>query len=432
MNAVPVLLFALLALASCTNGNSQTASPSDETQYLMFQVFVYNPSSDGSKQPFNGTQIRNQIDEIRTTLGGTCGDGCKRQIGFTIGPLSLDHTDDELRTFVRESFRIALEKSVAVAFHIDDSMFWINRPDLWQHPANVEWSDWAGSIVRRRYIDWAPVRLAPQMCYNSPTVRQEIKRIAKDIIGAEVKQGIEMLKAANKEYLFAGVIAGWETHLADLRYIDNSDSTANRLGIARVQNGYHALTNLGYTSLRPPANIDSVLERVVSDHAAWWAMSIGEAGVPANRIYTHIAVPVFPTTQIPMLLQQFSIRLGFTANLLALRHTTPATAFNQFSRAGFSTYPVRFKEGNVDGVLAAILTELSKHGNPRWASSEGTNVVVGANSSEITWDEYLSGMFRNGAAMVTIFAWSDPTIYGQTTRSTEAVAAYKKFLNQGY
>ncbi len=65
-------------------------------------------------------------------------------------------------------------------------------------------------------------------------------------------------------------------------------------------------------------------------------------------------------------------------------------------------------------------------------SAEGTNPQVGTNTTEISWNDYLSGMFNNGASLVNVFAWSNPSTYGTATRSPEAVAAYKKFLSVGY
>lgn len=425
----------VISCTYCRDSSDQTLEPIqiDDIQYLIFQIFTYNPSSNGDKQPLDGTAMRNQINEILAAVDNNRGNGITRQIGFAVGPLSLDHSDAELRALIRESFTIADEKNVAVAIHIDESMFWINRPDLWSNPNNVEWSDWNGTVFPRRYVSWAPVVLAPQMCYNSPGIKQEIQRIARDVIGAEIKKGIDQLRSKNKEKLFAGVIAGWETLLADHRYVDTSDQMANRLGIPRVRIGYHALSNLGYSLAKPPTDFDAVLETVVHDFADFWAMKLGEANIPANRIYTHIAFPVFPPNQQEMMLKQLSLHLGFPANLLGFTHTTPATAFNEHSRPGFSTYPIGFKENNVDGRLAKILQELPKHQHSHWASVEGTNVQgesAAIITSHISWEEYLSGMFNNGASLVNIFAWSDPSGYGTATRSPEAIEAYKQFLRK--
>lgn len=434
MKKLMIIGFFAVVVTSCNKGSSPAPPPvaPDDTQYLIFQFFTYNPASDGYTQPFDSVSIHNQVRQILAAVDNNRGNGSTRQLGFAIGPLSLDHTDDDLRMMIRQSFNIAEEENVAVVFHIDDSMFWINRKYLWSNPKNVEWSNWNGTIIPHRYVDWAPVVLAPQMCYNSPVVKQEIQRIARDVIGAEIKKGIDGLKVQHKELLFAGVIAGWETQLADFRYVDTSDQAANTLGIQRVRSGYNALTNLGYSASNPPSNFDSLLERVVHDYADFWAMQFGEANIPANRIYTHIAFPVFPPGQQQAMLNQLSLHLGFAANMLGFTHTNASTGFNGHSRPGFSTYPTGFKENGVDGMLSKILQELPNHARTHWASAEGTNVQVGTSGSEISWNDYLAGIFNNDASIVNIYAWSSPSPYGIATRSPEAIAAFKKFLTQGF
>ena len=132
-------------------------------------------------------------------------------------------------------------------------MFWYNRADLWSDRNNVEWSDWNGTVVPHRIIGWVldgrPV-LAPPMCYNSPAIKAEAERLAREVIGGEIRKGLEHLYGIGKPYLFAGVIAGWETRLQD-------DSQP------QVFYGYCALRNLGYSAANPPADIDAVLQGVV-------------------------------------------------------------------------------------------------------------------------------------------------------------------------
>jgi hypothetical protein len=112
----------------------------------------------------------------------------------------VDLSDDQTRTLIKEAFAVAEEKNIAVAFHIEDSMFWNKREDLWSNRNNVEWSDWSGTVVRHRVIGFVPnpTDLAPPMCYNSPAIGAESSRRARDVIGSEIKKGIERLtQAAN-------------------------------------------------------------------------------------------------------------------------------------------------------------------------------------------------------------------------------------------
>ncbi len=418
-----------------TQTNSQFPSiKSDEIQYLIFQLFTYAPSPEGKTQPFDGKDIRNNIDDILKAVNNNRGDGKTRQLGVSIGPLALDHTDEELRTMIRESFKIAEEKNVAVAFHIDDSMFWINRKDLWSDPQNVEWTDWDGTIHPQRFVGWINIKLAPQMCYSSPTLRQEIRRIAKDVIGAEIKKGIDGLVAKHKESLFAGVIAGWETHLPDPSYIGKNDDAANNLKIVKKRIGYCSLTNSGYSASNPPADFDKALEEVLNNWIDLWTNSLFLSGIPKDRIYSHIAFPpreLFTPSFIDQIKKQTDIT-NFSYSAM-VGHAVPSVGFTANARAGFSVYPNILKVNGTEATFANIYNELERQGNPHWAMAEGTNTAVGSGAVGLSWEQYLSNFFSHGASLVNIFAWQEPIDsggpYGKATKSKEAIEAYKKFLS---
>ena len=72
---------------------------------------------------------------------GTTGDA-RHKLGFAVGPLCFDMSDEETRQFIRDAFAVARENDVAVAFHIDDSMCWGRRKDLLSNPDNIETADW--------------------------------------------------------------------------------------------------------------------------------------------------------------------------------------------------------------------------------------------------------------------------------------------------
>ncbi|MBI4349871.1 MAG: hypothetical protein HY550_00380 [Elusimicrobia bacterium] len=419
------------------------------TRYLAFQVFTNSPSPTVpagmpvSSQVPSKRAIESLVGDIIGRLGTTGTKG--RKLAFVEGPISLDHSDRELGRLIDEAFEIAVEKDIAVGFHIDDSMFWARREDLWKDPRNVEWTDWAGTPHPSRWIGWGPARHAPPMCYESPVIRKEAARIAGEVIGAAIKRNLNSLKSKGKGRLFAGVIAGWETHLPDFRYLAADDKDLRRVhgaAFPRKRIGYHALSYRGFTAKSPPADLEAALAGVVRDWVTHWTRSLNQAGIPADRIYTHIAFPILPEGREPELLEAIGKRAGFRATLLGLmNHVTPASAFNAYARPGFSTYPVGFKRSGRDALLAIILEERKKHGDPPWASAEGTNVQVGAGfggprEGGVTWEGYLAGMFNNGAALVNVFAWgvggkdvdvkNDP--YRGATESEDAIAAYRKFL----
>ncbi|MDO8408272.1 MAG: hypothetical protein Q7S95_03495 [bacterium] len=394
-----------------------TTSTSSETQYLLFQynsgsLFKEDPNSMGT--PFDSADVGRYMDSI--PLGNNHGDGKTTQLGFTVGPLSLDQTDAEMRTVIQQSFKLAEDKNLAVAFHIDDSMFWIKRKDLWSDPKNVEWSDWSGTANKQRFVEWASkTTLAPQMCYNSTAIKTEVGRIAKDVIGAEIKKGVDHLNTIGKLYLFAGVIADWEPMLMDNRFLPPESP------LPHVRLGYCALTNLGYSASNPPADYDVALEGVVHDFLELWAKKLNEGGVSTDRIYTHIFASYVPKDQIQPAINALSKACNCKATLLTPYHVKFSTAFNAYSRPGFSTYAGGFLENGVDVRIAPILQELPKHGSPHWASSEGFNLDPGTQKTELTWDKYLGDMFNNGATIVNLFPVGPNT--------DEAIQAYKKFLS---
>ena len=56
------------------------------------------------------------------------------RLAVILGHFSFDHGDAEINKFIEVAFNLALETDVAVGFHIDDSMFWAKRKDLWSDP----------------------------------------------------------------------------------------------------------------------------------------------------------------------------------------------------------------------------------------------------------------------------------------------------------
>jgi hypothetical protein len=389
-------LLLLCLLAACA-GTRENNAPSDAgvdavdagastPQYLTFQVFIYGPPPDGKvpSPALNKAAAGKTIDDIVAAVNGEKGDGKKRQLGFALGPLALDHTDDQLREIIAGGFALAEEKSVAVAFHMDNSMFWMRRSDLWGVHENIEWTDWGGTAAAGQEIGWlSGAKLAPQMCWNSPGLKKEISRVTRDVVGAEIKRGVEHLRAIGKEHLYAGFIAGWETFI-------------------QPNTGYCALTNLGYSASKPPANMDEARATLTHDWAEFFTGELGVGGVPSDKLYTHMPLPTN---------NELAIKIG----------APPSTAFNKNSHAGFSTY-------TLDKYGAELFADLEKRGNPRWASAEGLNYNLEGPPSTLTWDRYLGDMLNHNAALVVVFAWNDPSPLGMVTGSSEAKASYLKFV----
>jgi len=155
-----ILLSCLLGSALLTQA---CAGPENETRYLAFQIFTrFTPDpkdaqamSSGMREPLvpGSAALRTYVEDIRQRIG-TVGDRNTR-LAVMLGPLCFDQSDAEVAEFVEKAITLAVETNVAVGFHIDDSMFWRSRKDLWSDPQNVEALDWDGTPNTSRRLNWS-------------------------------------------------------------------------------------------------------------------------------------------------------------------------------------------------------------------------------------------------------------------------------------
>ena len=385
------------------------------THYLAFQMFTGAPDTSlpigGSGRmplspPPNKDEMSRFVQRLVEKIGTT--GNTQTKLAFIIGPLSFDHTDTQLRQMIKDAFEIAIEQNIAVGFHIDDSMFWARRSDLWSNPANIEWLDWEGTLNTGRRLDWGaePTEIPPQICLNSPAIQTAVQHLASDVIGSAISDGIATLEAQDKAELFAGVIAGWETQ------IGRDFKTGQYLG-------YCALTNRGFSRQHPPPDLDKEREQVVQDFIDLWASGIAKAGVNPEKIYSHTAVVSEQTYQ--SLPERSSVSYS-QVNQFA----PPSVSFGLHYHPGFSTYPQQ-------GLMQQLYDELEKHGSPAWASSEGANISPDSLTSGGSMETYLADMFNHGAALVNIFGWgigdeATANPFRVAAESPDSLSAYRKFL----
>ena len=355
-------------------------------RYLAFQFFT---TSGSAYNPFHDVQpndLRPKISELKDRIGVTGTDN--RHLGFILGPLSFDNTDEEIRELIASGFDTALQTGVAVGFHIDDSTFWGRLKEL-NTPENIEWLDWGGAPSKGRGVKWDPpnkTRLLPPLCLNSRGVLHAV-RVRASLIGNEIAKGIAELREAGQEVLFIGVIAGSETQIG--RDFDTWKTV-----------GYCALTNAGYSEQNPPADIDAARSQIVRTFIDLWAQALTEAGVPRGKVYSHVPLD---------------------------SEKTASAAFCAFCVPGASTYPF-------PGFVDMWRKVLADHGNPPWASSEGTAMdprEARRGGQGIGMEGYLGSLFNHGAVLVNIFGWrlGDEGIpFRKIAEGPDALAAYRKFL----
>jgi hypothetical protein len=383
-------------------------SPLPESQYLLFQVWPAMAAYPGippepGRQALSKSQMAGFVQSVIQAVGAR-GDA-RHKLGFAVGPFCFDISDDETRQWIRDAFAVARENDVAVAIHIDDSMSWGRRKDLIANPDNLETADWKQIPNTARSLAWGvkPSEFPPQMCYNAPAIVRIAKARA-ELIGAEIKGQLAAMQAEEKGQLFAGVIAGSETQISP------EFGTNRRLG-------FRALAHRGFSEAHPPKDLDAERVSVVKEWMELWGNSLRAAGVPAEKIFCHIAFT-----------DQGLRKADAKQSYLEKVDFAPAeVAFSTAYRPGFSTYP----EGQT---FQAIQSALAEHGSPGWISAEGTNVSPTGMPGESTMETYLARMFNHGAVMTNVFSWGiggeaqRKNFFRQATENPEALAAYAKFL----
>jgi hypothetical protein len=407
--ATPLIVGALLAMG-CYQSTAAEPKVADvaETKYLTFQLMTGLHGFSGP-QPTPGhfalskAQLEGFVHEVVKAIGAT-GDA-RHKLGFAVGPLCFDMSDEETRQFIHDSFAVARENDVAVAFHIDDSISWGERKDLLSNPDNIETADWKQKPSTGRRADWGPkpTRFPPQMCFNSPAIVAAVKDRA-GLIGAEFKKELAALKSQGKPHLFAGVIVGWETQIG-------RDFESGR------PLGYRALGNRGFSESNLPKDADLERVQIVKEFMELWANSLHAGGTPREKVFCHIAFTDQGLRKADAK-ESYAVKVNFALS---------EVAFSSAYRPGFSTYPegATFKE---------VYAVLSKHGSPGWISAEGVNVSPTSMPGESTMETYLGRMFNHGAVMVNVFAWGiggeamRDNFFRRATENPEALAAYAKFL----
>jgi hypothetical protein len=402
--------FVLIALAILCPPLPAVAKP-EATQYLAFQIFTGGLDSDEMRQsiPPPPEDLLETVEDIRDHI--SVAGPSTRRIGFIPGPVSFDATDAQVTALISQSFDIALKTDMAVGFHIDDSMFWGRLKEL-NLPGRIEWLDWSGTPATGRRLDWSSksTKIMPQLCLNNKAVTDAVKKRA-ELIGRDVAAGLKKLHAAGKDDLFIGIIAGWETQIG-------RDYKSGK------EIGYCALTNKGFSAQKPPADFEMARADIVREFIDLWAEELAKGGVPAGKIYSHAAFMAEPLYRLANRMQPGKFGKSYLETINA---TPPAVAFGPSHAPGFSTYPQ-------PGHLGQIDAELKKHGNPPWASSEGTAIDPGdaeKGKPGKNMEGYLGNLFNHGARLVNIFGWGvgdRDNPFRKVAEDEASIDAYRKFL----
>ncbi len=394
----------------------------EETQYLIFPIREVRNLWGGHTE-----RLSEALGQMETRLGKP-ENRKRRNWGFhlMIPAWRIGEKAVPVDRAIAGAVEVALQTSVA--FYITaENLEWSPRPDLWNYDdpekpgydpanaANVEWMDWDGAAHPHRYRNWGrPEQMPPVICYNSPAVLREVSRLAHDCIAPPLRAGIDRLEREGKSHLFGGLTVGAEPALPNYENIAQRDpamaAAMERDGVPRVRLGYNALSNLGYSADRPPADFGVALAEVNRAFVGHWAKELARGGVPTHKMYTHVAagagVPGSPG-------------VGFTNAPISI-------AFIEHARPGWTTYP----EGPLHENFALLYEQLKQNGDPHWASTEAS--PSGLQSGGVQMSEYLRWHFDFGATvMVFNVGATSEELSGQLEAAVwgeAALEAYREFL----
>ena len=383
------------------------AASTRETRYLTFAIESEGLWEASERRTY--ALIDERVGRLNERIKSVGNNDVKLGFSFLIPVWMIDAVyPGRIAAVVRDAFRVAKARNIAVHFSIETHYLWETRRDLWQDKSNIEWIDWDGTPAPNRYLDWgSPMKLAPHMCYNCPKIRAEVSRLVSEVVGPAIRAGL----ADVPEGLFAGVTVGSEPSLDDYTNVDRINPRLAKLmereGAAKTRLGFNALTRAGYSKRNPPKDFPEALAKINQEFIALWAKSFVEAGIPKNRLYTHVAAAAHATPMERFLNAPIWV------------------AFNDYSRPGFTTYPDGALENNFD----ILYRELERHGNPPWGGTE-SNPTAG--NRLVPMREYLARHFDHGATIVVMNSGATSAeLTAQLTKamwSEAAVAAYREAL----
>ena len=382
---------------TATSANSKAPATSKEPKYLIFWNL-----------PEKAGELAERI--------GMKGDGKTRLLGFGL-PISTYEFEKYVPSLIRRSFSAAREHDMAVMLSFDFHVAWKNRPDLWNwfdpdkpgydpdNKYNVEWHGWDGPPNKASYLNWGVLeRRPPQMCFTSKKTRAEVTRIVSKVIGPVLREEVAKLKAEGKEVLFAGVLVGSEPIIDDYSKPDPERTKMMKEdGVPAGPLGYRALLDRGFSADNPPDDFRNALAKITQETIAFWCQQFVDTGIPAEKLYPHVVAPA-PA-------EMTNARIW--------------TAFNQYSRPGWTTYSVTVLRES----FKAIYDELEKHGSPAWAGVEANAGVPG---SVVDWETYLAWHYNHGGVLMGVSmdgtGKDTHTRMRESAYGKEAIAAYHKFL----
>ncbi len=349
----------------------------------------------------------NFIEEIPHIFGEIDPAGPYKYAFGIAGPMLLTQSVAEMQDEIRLAFNAAEKYNVPVYFQLDDCNNYTTQfgsgalPKFYENPDWCEWvsfpvfsETWGGESNGRLpyyWFNWGRWMHASSFpCFQSEGLRNFVVRQMKEGVLNPLNERLDALRKAGKEYLFAGMAIGWETHIPDystgntVLNINPSDLLVNVLANDRMQPweaaryGYHSLSILDKASY----DLETLYD-VIHDYSELLARTAYDSGIPKEKIYSHM--------------------VGFMSARTDLRTTFAPpvrAAVNAYCTPGYTLSPVTCPYN-----LDTLVNEIRKADSDQdeFACAEGYD--RGVNGSFAQADSYFDSMFGHGAALVTVFGW---------------------------
>ena len=376
----------------------------------------------------------------------------KRLYAFGMpGPMLLTQSVEEMQEQIYAGFEMAEKYDIPVYFQLDDvtnyTTYFGSGAELkfYEHPEMCEWVQFpeegetyggekAYGMLPRFWFNWGQWRYSPAF---PNLASEELKAFVKEQLTEGVltplNECLERLETEGKEYLFAGMSMGWETHIPDY-------SEDNPLLIVEKENlpiafrtsdqmqeweagayGYAALTSLGYDQEKLEEEAEQMglsaeewrkqlLYEVIHDYSEFLCKTAWDAGIPREKLFTHMVSNASYSGQ----------ENPFTPPIWC--------AVNDYSIPGFTMSPVTCKYD-----ISVIKEEIQKADPDMeyWGNVEG--YAAGVNEEADAW-EYFQEMFGQGALVVSAFGYGDPPTQYFTFERTEDFGytkAARRWLEEG-
>ncbi len=357
------------------------------------------------------------------------------------GPVLLMQSIAEMQDEINTAFDAAEKNDVPVYFQLDatnnvpTSAGYTASTKFYENPQWCEWvtfpkdtESWGGESYGRLpyyWFNWGSWLHTPAFpCLESAGLRNfEVGQLQRGVLDPLVKR-YKALIAEGKGYLFAGLAVDDETQIPDYAPQDNSNIDLNHLPVDALTGdtmqtweaaryGYNSLYLKGYNTYSLAA-----LDTVIHDYSELLAKTANDAGIPKEKIFTHIVGVMSVWT---------SLRMSGAPPIWA--------AVNKYSIPGFTLNPVACPY-NLDALVSDIRTaDSTQH---YFAAAEAYDIGVDSNFTQAY--NYFKSMFDHGAAFVDVLGWgyegNPSTGYTQFAVShspkSPFVKAAKKWIDSQY